>query len=114
MSNAALPAHERFRTGAYGELMAHRAPGEWVVSLTHGGEAKDWFLCGEAVWRSVDELKAYDAKHGTHYAEDCANAARAAFLDEAEDARGHPKRWRERADALQAVGAWTAWLREEG
>ncbi len=71
MNHPPIPDGPRFRTHKY-------TGGDGVTGTVNQ------FLCGDNVWRCIVELKAYDAKHGTHYAEDCVAVAMASLLREAD------------------------------
>ena len=99
------------------------------------GKPAEWFICGDNTWRPICQLKAYDAKHGTHYAEDCADAARAAFLDDAvrcrniatealnavepadeffdDDLSTAREHWPKAEQAESNADAWAAWGEEK-
>ena len=125
MSNPTIPISARFRTDIYRGGHLYRGDGQLVAASGKDHRAeRDWFLCGDNVWRPIAELKSYDAKHGTHFAEDCANAARVACENEClelQESYSIPYRSGADADAAQDAdrldrdaAAWAAWMREEG
>ena len=106
MSNPPIPDDPRFRTHKY-------TGGDGVTGTVNQ------FLCGDNVWRCIVELKAHDGEHGTHFADDCANAARIACEDEClELQEGYSVPYQSGADADAAQDAdrldkdandWDAW-----